>query len=216
MNAVSWAPLLSVGPLGLAAEDDAPRVGPRLISCGCDDELKIWNFREDEINGGWRASQIPNPVLKGEFPLRVVHSSGGVACVYLPIHVSLVCSRWCGLLWVRGLVDVIFTRPYLLDSFCRHAVHELVSGRGLGPQHRALVVHRRRLHPERRGAGVDPADRRLCRLGESTLQIHFPSHLSTPDPPLELQRFGVRFTRAVWSASCGFPSSCVWGLRFSC
>eukprot|EP00037_Helgoeca_nana_P001500 m.27356 g.27356 ORF g.27356 m.27356 type:complete len:351 (+) comp11908_c0_seq1:107-1159(+) len=64
VNAVSWAPLLSVGPLGQAAEDDAPRVAPRLISCGCDDELKIWNFREDEVNGGWRASQMPTPVLK--------------------------------------------------------------------------------------------------------------------------------------------------------
>jgi hypothetical protein len=70
VNAVSWAPLLSVGPLGQAAEDDAPRVAPRLISCGCDDELKIWNFREDEVNGGWRASQMPTPVLKGEMSTR--------------------------------------------------------------------------------------------------------------------------------------------------
>jgi len=64
VNAVSWAPLVSFGPLGQAADDDAPRAAPRLISCGCDDELKIWNFREDEINGGWRASQMPAPVLK--------------------------------------------------------------------------------------------------------------------------------------------------------
>jgi hypothetical protein len=85
VNAVSWAPLLSIGPLGQAAGDEPRRLAPRLVSCGCDDELKIWTFKEDEINGGWRASQFPEPVLK----VRKDKSLCARVCAQGRVHVSV-------------------------------------------------------------------------------------------------------------------------------
>lgn len=64
VNAVSWAPLLSVNPFAQSGDTDKDNTTPRLITCGCDDELKVWAFREDEANGGWRASPMPDLVLK--------------------------------------------------------------------------------------------------------------------------------------------------------
>lgn len=41
---ISWAPMLTVGALGQSGE---VQTHPRLVSCGCDNLVKIWTMRDD-------------------------------------------------------------------------------------------------------------------------------------------------------------------------
>lgn len=56
VTSVSWAPMLTVGSLGQNTEE---QTFPRLVSCGCDNLVKIWTLKND-IWGAEPEATLPN------------------------------------------------------------------------------------------------------------------------------------------------------------
>ena len=56
VTSVSWAPMLTVGSLGQNTEQQS---FPRLVSCGCDNLVKIWTLKND-IWGAEPEATLPN------------------------------------------------------------------------------------------------------------------------------------------------------------